>query len=239
MNLTCYIVDDEAHAVEALSRLVNAMPGLQLTGSTTQARTGFSEICSLRPDITFMDIDMQDMNGLALAALVKDFTAIIFTTAFREYAPEAFEVQVIDYLLKPVTTERLLKAIANFQRISSTHSNGDAEYLLLKTGIKNQLIKIQIEEIIYIAGASNYIDIHFAGHKTMAYLSLTEIMQKLPCLHFSRIHKSYIVNERFISRVEGNAVILKNGSSITIGPAYADSFIKKLAAYIVKSKWDH
>ena len=107
MNLSCYVIDDEFHALELLIAFIAKTPGLELAGASTKPLAALPEIQNHPPDITFLDVDMPDLSGLDLAGLINRQTTVVFTTSYREFAPEAFEKEASDYLLKPIDDERL------------------------------------------------------------------------------------------------------------------------------------
>src|SRR5690242_19383503 len=116
MNLTCYIADDERHAIDVLQAFIERTPGLQLAGTTTQAEQALADIRQLKPALTFLDIDMPRINGLQIAKETKELTQIVLTTSYREYGPEAYEQDVADYLLKPVAYDRFSQSVDRARR---------------------------------------------------------------------------------------------------------------------------
>jgi two-component system LytT family response regulator len=241
MSLTCYIVDDEFHAVEILEEYIRMTPGLELLSASTQPLQALEEITAGRPAITFLDIDMPGINGLDFAGLVNSLTSIVFTTSYRDYAPEAFAKEAADYLLKPIAYERFLQAVQKIRK------NGPPTGVLpqlpsasffIKTGIRGQLFRVVIPEIMYISSALNYIELHFKEQKLMTYLSIAEILEKLPPESFSRIHKGFIINHNFIRSVEYAQVKLQDQTILPIGRAFRGSFRQKIMTGTLVSKWD-
>jgi two-component system LytT family response regulator len=242
MNLTCYIVDDEFHAIEILADYIQKTPGLELLSSSEKPLTALEEITARCPALTFLDIDMPEINGLDFAGLVRDFTTVIFTTSHREYAPEAFEIAAADYLLKPVSYDRFLKCVQKVRksiRITAPQPGAAPSSFFIKTGIRGKLIRIAAAEIIYVSSALNYIEIHLKDQKLMTYLSISEILEKLPGTSFSRIHKCFIVNHNFIQSVEYMQVKLQDQTILPVGRAFRGEFKKKIMPEILVSKWDH
>lgn len=242
MNLTCYIVDDEFHAIEILSSFIIKTDGLELVGSSTKPLKALEEISSgITPNITFLDVDMPELSGLEFAGLVNDNTDIIFTTSYPEYALEAFEKEAMDYLLKPISYERFLKSIQKIRRNRTTdHSVGAAHdpFLSVKTGVKGRFIRVDVLAIRYIIASSNYIEIYVKEQKVLTYMSLVEILNKLPAGDFSRIHKSYIVNHRYINTLEYGQVKMTDKNVLPIGRVYHKDFHQKMKTSFSGDKYD-
>lgn len=232
MNLTCYIVDDEFHAIEILSSFINKTAGLELIGSSTKPLKALEEISTgIPPDITFLDVDMPELSGLEFAGLVNNYTSVIFTTSYREYALDAFEKQAIDYLLKPIKYERFLMSIQKIRNhlpASIITTMTQEPFLFVKSGIKNKFVRIQIPEIRYIVASLNYIDIYVKEQKITTYMGISEILSKLPPSIFFRIHKSYIVNHTFINTVEYGQVKMSNQAVLPIGRVFRKNFHQKM-----------
>lgn len=241
MNLTCYIIDDEYHSVEILEKYINQTPGLELTGSSTNPLLALEELCKITtPDIVLLDVDMPQLNGLDVADLIGSASNIIFTTSYREYAPEAFEKNAVDYLLKPINYTRFLKAVT---RVRSTISSATDQpiinpFFFVKSNIKGKFNRITIEKILYIENIGNYIIIHMIDEKVTTYLTLAEVLSKLPTESFSRIHQSYIINHAVINSLEYGQVRLAGELSIPIGSTYRTAFREKIQPALLISKRD-
>jgi DNA-binding LytR/AlgR family response regulator len=240
MSLRCYIVDDEFHSVEILMEYIANTEGLELAGYSTNPLTALNEVTGEHPpDITFLDIEMPELSGMEFAALANLFTTIIFTTSFREFALEAFEKEAFDFLLKPISYGRFRKSILRVRRAALTKSQDkteEREFFFVKSDTKGKMVKVSINEIIYIEGAQNYIKIHLAGSDIMPYLTINEIQQYLPESRFSRIHQSFIINDRRIKAVEQTRVQLEGGISLNLGRFYKDAFLEKMNALLLKSR---
>jgi len=239
MNLNCYIIDDEPHSIELLKGYIEKTPGFHLSGTACNPLDAISEITSgPAPAITFLDIDMPQLNGLNVAEMIGQDTRIVFTTAFREYALDAFEKNAVDYLLKPITYERFLKSVLKVRKALSGEENKQAlpAYLLVKSGTKGNFRRIDIPDIRYIENIGNYIYIYAGNEKIAAYLTLADILDKLPEDDFSRIHQSYIVNHRSLLAVEYNQVKIAEGSYLPVGGTFRAEFRKKMQDKILISK---
>ncbi|MBO9674172.1 MAG: response regulator transcription factor [Sphingobacteriaceae bacterium] len=241
MNLTCYIIDDEYHSIEVLDKYIHQTPGLEFVGSSTNPLSALEELCTIQtPDIVLLDIDMPQLNGLDLADLIGPASNIIFTTSYREYAPEAFEKNAVDYLLKPIHYTRFLKAVTKVRSNLSNQTNQIASnlFFFVKSNIKGKFNRITIAEILYIENIGNYIIIHMNDENVTTYLTLTEVLSKLPVEQFSRIHQSFIVNHAIIHSLEYAQVRLKGEVTIPIGGTYRTAFREKIQPALLISKRD-
>jgi len=240
--IKCYVIDDEFHAVETLSDLITSIPGLTLVGHATNPLVGLEYITSSSPpDLTFIDINMPELSGIELAALINPFTTVIFTTAYEKFAVEAFEKDALDYLLKPISRERFLKCITKFKKQQvKNNSHPEHDYFYIKGDTKGKVIRINIGEITYIEGALNYIIIHTTdGKHNITYLTMGEIQAYLPEHNFSRIHRSFIINNHKIKSITDSDVVLINNMTLTIGPVYKEPFFTRVNSTVIKTKRIH
>ena len=240
--LTCYIIDDEPHAIKSLRAYVEKTPALQLLGSNENPLAALADFqeSNTYPDITFLDIDMPQISGLELSGILNGHTAVVFTTAHPGFALEAFELNISDYLLKPIAYPRFLKCIQKINeqlnRKRTKENETKEDFIYIQSEGKGKLIKIIISDITVIESQKNYVAIITAGKKFLTYLTLTEIENKLPA-SFLRISKSYILNTAKISLIEGNEVILENSHErYTVGPGYKDTFTNHMKEHLVKTK---
>ncbi|RWY55658.1 LytR/AlgR family response regulator transcription factor [Mucilaginibacter gilvus] len=234
--IKCYVIDDEFHAVEVLSDFINRTPGLELVGSTLNPLIGLDAICSANsPDLTFLDINMPELSGLKFADLAAPYTTIIFTTAYAEHALDAFDKNAFDYLLKPIAYDRFLKSVSRFKGRTVPERN-DPNYFYIKGEVKGKLLRIKIEDILYIEGALNYIVIHTTEGKQLTYLTIGEIENYLPSSSFTRIHRSFIVNYAKIKTITGNHITLDDKTILSIGSAYKTAFFDLLEKKSLISK---
>jgi two-component system LytT family response regulator len=240
---TCFIVDDEPHAINSLKSYVNKTPGLELTGFSENPleALAYFQNNNVYADITFVDIDMPHLSGIELSAILKGKTEIVFTTAFPNFAPEAFEFEISDYLLKPFSYARFIKCInkindAIAQRKTNTLDTA-RDYFFIQSDSKGKLVKIYMKDIIYIESLKNYLSIVTNKNKFITYLTLSEIEEKLPPSLFLRIHKSFIINIEKLSHVEGSEVFLFDcKESLTVGVSYKDAFFERMNNWLIKTK---
>lgn len=239
MMMTVYIIDDEAHAINTLKAYIEKTPELQLIGSSTDPVSALPFLTGDDPPmLLLLDVDMPGISGLELAGLLPRNISTVFITSFREFGVEAFELSAVDFLLKPISYPRFLKAV---QKVKEEHSRPrvlekDKSYLFVKGDVKEKYIKIVIAEIQFVRAALNYIEIHFAGDKVITYLTLAEILEELPSVNFCQTHRSYIVSRKHIRTIEKAQLKMENGEAVPIGGAYQDAFQQWLDPHVLVSK---
>jgi two-component system, LytTR family, response regulator len=243
MRISCYIIDDEEHAIEIVARYINKTPNLELIGSETNPLLALDKIISgeVEPDITFLDMDMPQLSGIELAGLINQRTKIIITTAFEKFAVKAFEENVIDYLLKPITYQRFLKAVNKMKeqyigRNKNSQSDFQESCFFIQSEVKGKLLKIMYNEVYYIEALLNYIKVHLDKKSHLTYLTMKEMEENLPSAEFVRIHRSYIINISKLKSIEGSKVLLMNGVMLDIGSNYHKEFQKMINKKLIKSK---
>lgn len=240
MNLSCYVIDDEAGAITLLADYIERTPGLELAGTAQDPLVALDQLTGQHaPDITFIDVDMRQLSGLELAGMVNLYTTVVFTTAFPEYALQAFEKEAFDFLLKPITYDRFLKCIQHAKRKIKSAIRPvppfREDFFTIKSEIKGRLMKIKFDEVIYIEGAVNYIQIHTVEGKHFTYLTMKEIEQHLPEVLFARIHRSFIININFVKVIERNQVRLSTGDALVMGDHYKQRFLELMDEHLVKT----
>jgi DNA-binding LytR/AlgR family response regulator len=232
MNLSCLIIDDQSHVIELVSLYVERTDDLSLVGAETDPISALRLLQSgeLRPDIVFLDIDMPDLPGTILAGMIKDITGIIFMTAHRQYGPEAFEVNAIDYLLKPVSYPRFLESIDKARYVLSNHRKArlNSPFFFTPESDRN-LVKIEKANIIYIEGSRNYLWIHQINQKQLSRASMQQMEAHLSQPDFFRIHRSYIINTAQIKELGADLVTMSNGEQLPISTTYRQAFQQWIA----------
>lgn len=229
---TCIIVDDERPARDLMQLHLAGLNDFELTATFDNALDAFNFLQRTAVDLIFLDIQMPKLSGLELIKSLKTCPKIILTTAFREHAVEAFELDVLDYLIKPVTQERFMKAISKFTYYSTIHlektkipNSFETAYIFLKVG-KEQL-RIFLKDILYVEGFKDYIKVHTPGKVFITFERLSYMEEKLPENKFVRIHKSFIVSLDRITKY--NAEQIKIGeTSLAIGRVFKNGFLKKI-----------
>ena len=234
MKLKCIAIDDEPMALDILTDYIKKTPFLELTGCYRDAIKAL-EFLQLNPvDLIFLDINMPDLTGIQFLKSLTHQPLIIFTTAYSRYAVESYDYDAVDYLLKPIEFERFLKAVNRAQhhfRAGQNISNNQdesklaVEFIMVKDG--SDIRKINTRDILYIQSAGNYVTFVLPKSTIMSLLSMNKVLQMLPTGSFYRIHKSYIIALRHISKIERHQVIIA-GKEIPIGNLYRQSFFQAI-----------
>ncbi|GAA4739120.1 LytR/AlgR family response regulator transcription factor [Flavisolibacter ginsenosidimutans] len=222
--INCLIVDDEQHAIDILVHYVTQTPFLRLSASTTNPIEALQIASEQKIDLVFLDIQMPELTGIDFIKAIRGKAEIILTTAYSEFALESYELDVVDYLLKPIRYPRFLQAVQKVMKETSEEEEDTAaedDYIFVKTESKGKLLKINLADIDYIEGMKNYVAIHCGAKKTLVYTSMKELEERLPHKSFLRVHKSFIVPVTKITGIEGNLLRLKAVTDeILIGESY-------------------
>lgn len=233
--ITCLIVDDEQHAIDVLVHYVRQTPGLELAATSTNPLEALQLLHTREIDLIFLDIQMPEISGMDFIRALRGKSRVILTTAYSEFATEGFELEVIDYLLKPVSFPRFLKAVQRVQQLLTadnvhhTEQEEEDDYFFVKTEAKGKMLKINFRDIDYIEGVKNYVAIHHNGVKTLALLNMKDLEERLPARQFLRIHRSYIIAIDRITAVEGNIVRLRGiPAEILLGETYRAIFFERM-----------
>lgn len=227
--IRCLIVDDEPLARQLIESHARQVKSLQVAGSCETAMEAFEVLHREAVDLLFLDIQMPGITGLNFLKSLKNPPKVIFTTAFMEYAVEAFDLDAVDYLLKPITFERFFKAVQKIdaqKEVTSTQQLQSAEEAIF-IKVNKRLMRIAFSDVFYIEGAGDYIKVVTAGGVHTSYSSLNKIEELLPEQQFMRIHKSFIINLRHIQFVEGNLVRVLD-KELPVGVTYKDALYRKL-----------
>jgi two-component system LytT family response regulator len=238
MTLSCYIIDDEFHAVEVLTDYINRTTGLSLAGASTDPVEGLEAINALQPDLIFLDIYMPGLTGIELARILNGSKNIVFTSSSRDFGPEAFDLGVSYYLLKPLGYQQFLKCMQKIKSeliTSASLTVKEPFSFFVKSDTKGKLIRIMAADIIYISSEQNYLHIHLADDTVSAYLTVTELAERLPPELFCRVHRAYIVNLGCVAAVEPGLIRLRNKAVIDIGPTYREEFLQRLNSMLIVS----
>jgi DNA-binding LytR/AlgR family response regulator len=221
---SCYIVDDEPLAIDVLESYVKKLDHVELVGLTTDPIKALREVKELQPNLLFVDIEMPGLHGLDLIRTIKNPPAIVITTAYREFAVEGFELDVLDYLVKPISFERFLQALEKYERIQLQLENVlDQDFLIVRANRKQ--VKISIRDIVMIEGLKDYIKIRLEKEEILTKLTLTDVHHQLNQDQFIRVHKSYIVSKAKITAFSTTDVELGK-LEIPIGRTYKEEFVK-------------
>lgn len=228
--ISCIIIDDEPLARALLESHVAEVPFLKLVGTFDSALNASQFIAEEPVGLVFLDIEMPRLSGMDFLKSISNPPDVIFTTAYRKYALESYDFDAVDYLLKPITFPRFLKAVnklLNSKTDSILAKSADNKQDFLFLNVNRKKIKVVFEEIEYIESLKDYIRIHTADEKIMAKEQLTRIMESMPS-YFLRVHRSYVVNTQKITAF--TAVDIEIGKiEIPIGGKYKEQVFSYLA----------
>jgi DNA-binding LytR/AlgR family response regulator len=230
-QINCLIVDDEPIAREIIKAYCDHLSMLHIVASVGNALEAKTILQTQKIDILFLDINMPVLNGIAFLKTLKNQPQVIFTTAYKEYAVDAFDLAAIDYLLKPFSLERFIVAIDKaLERLNGSEQggmeNGKTEnYLFLK--FDGKIYKIFHEELLFAEAQGNYTKIVTTQNTLLPSMTFSSFEELLPKSLFLRVHRSFIINKAKITHIEGNRVFVQN-HEIPIGSSYRDDFLKSL-----------
>jgi DNA-binding LytR/AlgR family response regulator len=229
--IRCIAIDDEALALELLEDNISKIPFLEFAGKYTNAFDALKLMQEQPVDLLFLDIQMPDISGIQFLKSLQQKPVVIFTTAFSKYALEGFELDVIDYLLKPYSFERFLKSVnkaheyLELQGKAKDSPKGPtfgSHYLFVRADYK--LVKIAIQEILYIEGLKDYVKIYCGEKPILTQMSMKAIEEKLPAQDFIRVHRSFIVAFDKIDFIHKSFISIK-GREIPLSDHYKDNFL--------------
>lgn len=231
--MTCIIVDDEPLARQGMEMNIAHVSSLQLLGSFSNALAANDFIRKENVDLMFLDINMPELSGLDFVKSLREAPLVIFTTAYPQYALESYELDAIDYLVKPIRIERFLKAVnkaENHLRLLQQEAGHtevekiEDDFVFIKADRK--FFKIYFKDILYIEGLKDYVVIYTADNKIITSMNVKTIAAQLPPSIFARVSKSYIVNVLNITSFDNELVYIR-GNEIPLGQSFKDDFIKQ------------
>ena len=226
--INCIIVEDEPLARQLIESYVDQISDIKLLGSYSTAIEAFAALHDQTIDLIFLDIEMPGISGLTFIRSLKNPPKVIFITAYTQYAVDAFDTEAVDYLVKPVTFDRFIKAV---QRLAPNRNDPpglttvDITDIFLK--VDRRLVRLPLSDILYVEGFGDYLKVHTSARTYVTYMTMTKLESLLPASKFIRIHRSTIVNTHHIKYIEGNFVKL-NELELSIGQTYKDSLVKRL-----------
>ncbi|MEO0331874.1 MAG: LytTR family DNA-binding domain-containing protein [Bacteroidota bacterium] len=233
-KINCLVVDDEPLAAKLLTRHIDQFSQLNLVATCENALEAFNILQKESVDLLFLDIQMPGIDGLRFARSLQHPPSIIFTTAYRDYAVESYELDVVDYLLKPITIDRFLKSITKYLGRADNNrvreypqeitADNEASFMYVSTNRK--FVKIQFDDVLYVESLKDYVGIHLPDQRILTKEKISEFEQKLPP-QFLRIHRSFIVNIDKITAYTMHDVEIQ-GREIPIGVSYKKEVVKFL-----------
>jgi DNA-binding LytR/AlgR family response regulator len=227
-HIRCIIVDDEPLSLETLESYIFDFPKLELVSKCRDAFEALNVLKVENIDLVFLDINMPKLSGMSLLKSLENPPMIIFTTAYSEYAVEGFEMDAIDYLLKPFSFERFVKAVNKaFDRLSHKENilPKEDDFLMIKSD--KRMFRLKLSEIKYFQSNGDYLKVVCTDKSIVSHQTLKGIAEIIPETKFIRIHKSYIVSLKHLSYVEGNQIKVAD-EFLPIGLTYKENLLKKL-----------
>ncbi|MCK9255168.1 MAG: LytTR family DNA-binding domain-containing protein [Bacteroidales bacterium] len=226
--MKCIIVDDEPLAREGMRMNIGELSNLTLVGEFENAAAANEFLEKNQVDIMFLDIEMPGLSGLEFLRSLSNAPMVILTTAYPQYAVEAYELDVVDYLVKPIKLERFIKAVAKAEEFLSLAENTavfeaiEDEFIFIKS--ERKYVKIRFDELLFVEGLKDYVIVHATHGKYMTAMNVKTIHNKLPEDIFFRVSKSFVINVNHIDDIDGNYVNIRE-YKIPIGRSYRDVFL--------------
>ncbi|MBC7417842.1 MAG: response regulator transcription factor [Pedobacter sp.] len=237
--IRCIAIDDESYASEIIANFIKKTPFLTLVGTTQDPFVGLKMVEDGEVDLIFLDIQMPELSGIQFLKISGDKCKVILTTAYTEYALAGFDLDAVDYLLKPISYERFYKAVTKAQvllestktlepQLALANPQVANDFMFIKGDAKNRFIKVNYTDVLYVEGMRNYLSIFTKQQeRIIVYQTLRALENQLPHPPFYRVHKSYIVSLEHVKMVEGNSIQIGD-QFIPISETYREDFFKVL-----------
>lgn len=231
MKIKCVLIDDEPLAIKILQNYFSNFVNFEVTGTFNNALEALEFINNNNVDAVFLDINMPMMTGFELIRLLENKTKIVITTAFREFAAESYDLDVLDYLVKPIPLPRFVKSIHKIEADFNIRNNVKIETNKIESHIfikvDKKMVKIIIDEILFIEGMKEYIKVVTQDKTYITHKSLTSLSEELPAEQFVRIHKSYTIALTKVKSIEGNRIQI-HSYTLPIGRNYSKDVKNKI-----------
>jgi DNA-binding LytR/AlgR family response regulator len=240
MTLDCIVIDDEPLAINLVEKFIKKIPYLRLIAAFESSFEALNSLKTIKVDILFLDINMPDISGIQFIKTIQQPPMVIFTTAYEKYALESYELNAVDYLLKPFSYERFLKAVDkahSLKLLSNKNTEAEAEknnvtidtqdFIFVKS--EHNLIKIDLEDIMYIESIKDYLKIQLESqkHPILTINTLKNITTSLDATRFVRVHRSFIISLRKIKSIRRGRISIGD-TEIPIGDLYSQAFYKQV-----------
>ena len=234
LNMKCIIVDDEPIARKGIEKMLINIPSLELLGCFQDAQTAADFMKNHQVELVFLDVQMPGLNGMEFAKQLPQTTLVIFTTAFSQYALDSYEVDAVDYLVKPFKLERFEKAVEkaiNYHALLLSEEKNtqieqvENECIFIKSD--RRFFKLRFKDILFVEGLKDYVIVQTENQRLITHMNLKTIHELLPHTIFLRTNRSYIINKNHIASFSNNDVFIKS-YEIGIGNHYRDSFFEEL-----------
>lgn len=220
--MTCFIIDDDETTRMLLKDLLSKINSIEVIGEYNNPMEAMDDVVSIEPDILFLDVEMPGINGVEFANSLSVKSKIIFISSKKEYAVDAYGLDAVDYILKPVTLPRLTKAVLKLQKENKPQEN---EHFFIKTG--DGYSKVKIADILYLEALGDYVQIFTENEKFIMNGTLKTALSKLPAKSFGRVHRSYIINFNRIDKIEDGTVII-NSKLVPVGRSHKKEFSSRI-----------
>jgi DNA-binding LytR/AlgR family response regulator len=229
MQMNSIIIDDDEPCRLVLEQLIGQVDNLKLTGSYENGKQALNALKNSDTHLVFLDVEMPEMSGIEMLAELEIKPIVILTTSHKEYAVDAYEYEVADYLVKPILLPRFLKAVSkaerHFENLFLGSNSNDRNYFFIR---KDSVIhKVPVADVLWIEAMGDYVTIHTRDKKFILHSTLRTIESKIPKDKFIRVHRSYIVNIENIKTVEGTSIYVES-TIIPLGTLYKENFLKRL-----------
>lgn len=231
-KIKCIVVDDEPMAREILVSYIEKVSNLELIKSCKNALEAFEILNSQKIDLLFLDINMPEISGLSLAKMIGKESKVVFTTAYRDYAVEGFNLKAVDYLLKPIAFDRFLEAVNTFfdtisiaEEVEEISKTQLSDFFFVRS--ERKMVKVNFDDILYVESLSDYVKICTQNNVTVTRETITNIEAKLPSQQFLRVHRSYIISLKSIASYTNEFIEIQQ-KAIPISRKYKDAVLKKL-----------
>ncbi len=231
MNFKCIIVDDEPPATRILENYIGKVSFLEKVGVFNDSLKALEFLNAQSVDVIFLDIQMPQLTGLQLSKIISKDIKVIFTTAYPDFALEGFELNAVDYLLKPISFERFYQAVSKLNTESkievSSNNDNSSDFIFVKTDGKNKFQKLFLNDILYVESLQNYVCIHTLRQQIITHSSLKNVLESLPEKDFIQIHKSYVIALKQIESTDSFSVFI-NAKELPIGATFKDAFFERI-----------
>ncbi|MBS1660225.1 MAG: response regulator transcription factor [Bacteroidetes bacterium] len=230
-KLNLIIVDDEPVARKVLREFAGQVPYLNLSGQFENTERAGAYLLEHDVDLILLDIEMPKVSGLEWLKSLSVKPMVILCTAFPKYALEGYELDIIDYLLKPVAFDRFLKAVQKAREFAELKQLNHSDFLFVRC--EKRIEKLELRDISYVESLGNYVRIHLPGRQLIAYLTLKSLENQLPTNSFIKVHQSYIVNFTKITAIDGNQVLVQD-QSLPVSRNFRDRLMRMIEERMLK-----
>lgn len=227
-KIKCLIVDDESTARDIMQIHFQQIKEIEVIGCCKNGKEAISQLKNQQVDLIFLDINMPDISGISLAKSVPKSTKIIFTTAYREYAVDGFDLQAVDYLLKPISFDRLVQAIQKYRSENNSLISPKTfvkDFITVRS--ERKMVKINFEDILFVESLSDYVKLHTTSKTIVTRETISNLESKLPSELFIRVHRSFIVSISYITSYASEYLEVKE-KTIPISRSYRNFFLSKM-----------